>query len=147
MAKYKVNVDGKEYEVEVENTGSGNLEVKLGNKKSTVNIQELLGTTRQQTAPKPIYQSPSYAQTKVEQTPVSKPSLGKGESVKAVMSGTVLSIKKKAGDKVGIGDVVLILEAMKMENEISSPVEGVIGEILVTPGKSINTGDTLFTIG
>ena len=63
------------------------------------------------------------------------------------MAGTVLSIKKKVGDKVAIGDVVLILEAMKMENEISTPTEGVIGAILVNPGQSINTGDTLFTIG
>jgi len=147
MAKYKVNVDGKDYEVEVENIGSGNLEVKLGNKKSTVNIQELMGTVRQQSSPKQFYQAPSYTPPREAPAPVSKPSSGKGESVKAVMSGTVLSIKKKPGDKVAVGDVVLILEAMKMENEISSPSDGVIGAISVNPGQTINTGDTLFTIG
>jgi len=63
------------------------------------------------------------------------------------MAGTVLSLKKQPGDKVSVGDVVLILEAMKMENEISSPSNGTIVDILVSPGKSINTGDTLFTIG
>ncbi|KYC50862.1 MAG: Pyruvate carboxylase subunit B [Candidatus Methanofastidiosum methylothiophilum] len=145
MAKYKVNVDGNDYEVEVENIGSGNLEVKLGNKKSTVSIQELSGSTRQQSSPKPVYQAQSYT-PKVEPTPPKQAS-GKGEPVKAVMSGTVLSIKRKVGDKVAVGDVVLILEAMKMENEISSPSEGVIEAILVNPGQSINTGDTLFTIG
>lgn len=147
MAKYKVNVDGKDYEVEVENIGSGNLEVKLGNKKSTVNIQELMGSSKPQTSSKPVYQAPSYKPAAPAPAPVSKPSSGKGEPIKAVMSGTVLSIKKKPGDRVSVGDVVLILEAMKMENEISSPSDGVIGDILVGPGKSINTGDTLFTIG
>lgn len=147
MAKYKVNVDGKDYEVEVENIGSGNLEVKLGNKKSTVNIEELMGTVRQQSSQKQVYHSPSYTPQREAPTPVSKPSSGKGEPVKAVMSGTVLSIKRKVGDKVAVGDVVLILEAMKMENEISSPSDGVIGNISVNPGQVINTGDTLFTIG
>ncbi|HOI76994.1 MAG TPA: acetyl-CoA carboxylase biotin carboxyl carrier protein subunit [Methanofastidiosum sp.] len=147
MAKYKVNVDGKEYEVEVENIESGNLEVKLGNKKSTVNIQELMGTARQQSSPKQVYQAPSYTPQREAPAPISKPSSGKGEPVKAVMSGTVLSIKKNPGDKVSVGDVVLILEAMKMENEISSPSDGVIGNISVKPGQTINTGDTLFTIG
>ena len=71
----------------------------------------------------------------------------KGEPIKAVMAGTVLSLKKKPGDKVKVGDVVLILEAMKMENEISSPSDGVIVDIVVSPGKSINTGDTLFIVG
>jgi biotin carboxyl carrier protein len=147
MAKYKVNVDGKEYEVEVENTGSGNLEVKLGNKKSTVNIEELMGTVRQQSSPKQVYHAPSFTPPREAPASVSKPSSGKGEPVKAVMAGTVLSIKKKPGDKVAVGDVVLILEAMKMENEISSPSDGVIGNISVNPGQAINTGDTLFTIG
>jgi len=146
MAKYKVNVDGKDYEVEVENIGSGNLEIKVGNKISMVNIQDLSLSTGQQSPPKPTYQAPSYT-PKVESMPAQKPSSGKGEPVKAVMSGTVLSIKRKAGDKVAVGDVVLILEAMKMENEISSPSDGIIGAILVNPGQSINTGDTLFTIG
>ncbi len=145
MAKYKVNVDGKDYEVEVENIGSGNLEVKLGDKKSTVNIQELLGSGRQQTSSRPVYQSPSSKPA--TSAPVSKSASGKAEPVKAVMAGTVLSIKKKPGDKVSVGDVVLIIEAMKMENEISSPSEGVIGDILVSPGKAISTGDTLFTVG
>jgi biotin carboxyl carrier protein len=147
MAKYKVNVDGKDYEVEVENIGSGNLAVKLGNKKSTINIQELERTARQQTTFRPVYQSPSYTPQREAPATASKPSSGKSEPIKAVMSGTVLSIKKKPGDKVAVGDVVLILEAMKMENEISSPADGVIGNILVNPGQTINTGDTLFTIG
>ncbi len=146
MAKYKVNVDGKEYEVEVENIGDGNLEIKLGDKKSTVNIEELSSGIARPSSPKPAYKAPSYT-PKAEPAPAPVQSSGKREPIKAVMAGTVLSIKKKVGDKVAIGDVVLILEAMKMENEISTPTEGVIGAILVNPGQSINTGDTLFTIG
>jgi biotin carboxyl carrier protein len=146
MAKYKVNVDGKNYEVEVENIGDGNLEIKLGDKKSTVNIEELSSGTVHPSSPRPVYKTPSYT-PKAEPVPTPVQSSGNGEPIKAVMAGTVLSIKKKVGDKVTIGDVVLILEAMKMENEISTPSEGVISAIQVNPGQLINTGDTLFTIG
>jgi biotin carboxyl carrier protein len=146
MAKYKVNVDGKEYEVEVENIGDGNLEIKLGDKKSTVSIEELSSGTAHTSSSKPVYKAPSYT-PKAEPAPTPVQSSGNGEPIKAVMAGTVLSIKRKVGDKVAIGDVVLILEAMKMENEISTPTEGTVRAILVNPGQSINTGDTLFTIG
>lgn len=52
------------------------------------------------------------------------------EKITAPLSGTVLSVKKKAGDKVNLGDIVLIVDAMKMENEILAPRKGVIKDIL-----------------
>lgn len=145
MAKYNVKINGKDYEVDIVDLGGGNLEIKLGGKTVNLSIEEVLGIKKAPSTPKPkaeVYTAPEPT----PQTAAPAPK-GKGEVVKAVMAGTVLSLKKKVGDSVSIGDVIMILEAMKMENEISSPVAGKILEIKVNPGQSINSGDPLFVIG
>ncbi len=68
------------------------------------------------------------------------------EKINAPMPGTVLSIKKKAGDSVNAGEVVLILEAMKMENEILAPRKGVVKEIGVSEGQNVKQGSLLYVI-
>jgi biotin carboxyl carrier protein len=62
------------------------------------------------------------------------------------MPGTILDIKVKPGDAVKAGDVLLILEAMKMENEIIAPSAGTIDTIQVSKGSSVNAGDVLLSI-
>ena len=66
-----------------------------------------------------------------------------GETVKAPMPGTILEIKVSEGEKVKNGQVLMLLEAMKMENEIVSPMEGEIVQILTAKGASVNSGDVL----
>ena len=70
-----------------------------------------------------------------------------GSVVTAPMNGVILSVNGKVGDKVGSRDAVVILEAMKMENEIFAGVDGVIASIEVRTGDSVQPGDVLFTIG
>ena len=67
-------------------------------------------------------------------------------SVVAPMPGTVIKIVKNVGDEVKAGELVLILEAMKMENEISAPVSGKIAAIYCTAGGTVNGGDVLFEV-
>ncbi len=62
------------------------------------------------------------------------------------MPGTVLEFKVKEGDAVKAGDVLLILEAMKMENEIPAPADGKVVSIAVGKGASVNAGDPLLTV-
>ena len=62
------------------------------------------------------------------------------------MPGTILKVLKADGDAVKAGDVVLILEAMKMENEISAPADGVIGSLSLTEGSTVAGGDLLFEV-
>lgn len=69
------------------------------------------------------------------------------ENIEAPMPGTILSVKVKVGDAVKKGDLLLILEAMKMENEIVSPVDGRISHVGVSNGAVVNPGDILITIG
>ena len=71
---------------------------------------------------------------------------GAGETVSVPMPGTILSVNVKAGDKVAKGQVLAILEAMKMENEIMAPADGTVTSVSVTKGASVKTGDVLCTI-
>jgi acetyl-CoA/propionyl-CoA carboxylase biotin carboxyl carrier protein len=62
------------------------------------------------------------------------------------MPGTIITILKKVGDKVAEGEVVCILEAMKMENEVVAAISGTVGQVLVTKGSVVKTGDPLVLI-
>ena len=66
--------------------------------------------------------------------------------MKAPMPGMILKIKKKTGDKIMQGESILILEAMKMENDLKSPASGIIKEINVTEGRAVEKGTKLFSI-
>lgn len=68
------------------------------------------------------------------------------EKVTAPIAGTILSVKVKVGDKVKLGDVLLVLEAMKMENNIPSPRDGIVKEVHVSESKTVKLGDLLIVI-
>ena len=67
-------------------------------------------------------------------------------AVTAPMPGNILDVKVKAGDSVKAGDTLLILEAMKMENEISAPQDGTVASVNVRKGDVVNSGDLLCTM-
>lgn len=69
-----------------------------------------------------------------------------GEVIEAPMPGTILGLSVKEGDRVKKGDLLLILEAMKMENEIVSPVEGIVSQVTAKAGQSVNAGEVLLKI-
>lgn len=71
---------------------------------------------------------------------------GNGEKVTAPMPGTILNVLVKEGQVVKKGDVVAVLEAMKMENEIVAPVDGQVASISVDKGQNVNLGDSLLEI-
>ncbi len=68
-------------------------------------------------------------------------------SVPAHITGTVWKIQKKVGDKVAAGEVLIILESMKMEMELESPVAGTVAEIRCQEGQAVAEGDVLVVIG
>lgn len=118
MKKYIVTVNGKKYEVEVEEVGVS--EAPIAKKEEVSKVQE-----------------------EVKKETPSLKTQGGGAQVKAPMPGTILDIRVSQGQKVKKGDILFILEAMKMENEIMAGEEGVIASIVVSKGSSVNTDDTL----
>lgn len=123
---YKVTLNGKIYEVEVE---QGEAIVKA-EYEASLPVAE------------PAVVAPAVS-APVASAPVAS---GNGEVVKSPLPGTINQIKVTAGQTVKEGDVLIILEAMKMENEITAPVSGKIGNILVAKGASVETGASLVEI-
>lgn len=128
--KYIVTINDKNYEVEVEKGQATIL-------KTTQSAAPVI-----QTPAVPAVAAAPAAPTQVSATPNSV----SGEAIKAPMPGTILDIKVSLGASVKKGDTLIILEAMKMENEISAPRDGVVSEIITTKGASVSTGDVLMAL-
>jgi len=132
MKKFQVTVNGNTYEVEVADLG-GAVSAPVAAPKAAP------------AAPKAAAPAPA---PKAAPAPAAAPvAIADGETVEAPMPGKIAKIVKKVGDTVAEGDVVVILEAMKMENEITTGVAGTVKQIPVTEGQAVNPGDVLFVIG
>lgn len=126
--KYIVAINGKNYEVEVEK-GQASIV------KTTASVPA---------AATPITAAaPAQPVQTVAPAPAAFSSAATGEAVKAPMPGTILAVNVNQGAAVKKGDTLLILEAMKMENEITAPRDGVIAQITAAKGMSVATGDVL----
>ena len=132
MKKFNITVNGKSYEVDVEEVGGVSMP-------SPVRRQE---APKAAPAPTPAPAAPTPAAPVQTAAPVTG-----GESINSPMPGTILDIKVNVGDAVNNGDVLVILEAMKMENEIMAPKAGKVLSINVSKGASVNSGDVLVVIG
>ena len=110
MKKYKVNVNGTAYEVEIE---------------------EMTG------AP---------AAAPVAAAPAAPAASGAGESITSPMPGNILAVNVSNGSAVKKGDVLMILEAMKMENEIRTPIDGVVKEVYVNETDKVSVGDKMLVV-
>ena len=126
--KYIIELNGKRFEVEVEKGQA-----------SAVYMGE---ATVQQTKAA----SPAPAPAPAPASPAAPAPAGAGSSVNAPMPGNILDVRVSAGQKVKAGDILLILEAMKMENEIVAPADGTVTSVCVTKGAVVETGTTLCTI-
>ncbi len=118
MKKYRVNVNGTVYEIQLEEiTGA------------EANVAPVAPAAPATPAAPAVSAAPAGA-----------------EAVNAPMPGTILSINVNVGDTVKAGDTVMILEAMKMENEIAAPKAGKIASVNVTKGATVESGVLLYTI-
>lgn len=132
--KYKVTLNGKTYEVEVtEKTAE------------VVSVSDAPAAPAHAAAPAQAA-APAPAAPAAPAAPVAAAPTAEGETLPAPMPGTIVKVLAPAGTAVKEGDVLFILEAMKMENEIVSPKTGTVAQVLVSEGASVSSGQPLCVI-
>ena len=119
MRKFMINVNGNSYEVEVEEIG---------------------GAVSAAPAA-PVAAAPAPAAPAAPTAPAA------GEKVNCPMPGNILDVRVNVGDEVKEGDILMLLEAMKMDNEILAPCAGKVATVAVAKGATVNSGDLLVVIG
>ncbi len=144
MRKFRVQVNGNMYEVEVEEIGGAPVITRPAPASAAT-----IPTPPAAAAPSPAAtKSPATTPAPRPAAPKAAPvvSGGNGNGVTAPMPGTITEVRVKEGDRVNPRTVVMMLEAMKMENEIFAGRAGTIRQIAAQKGASVNTGDLLVTI-
>ncbi len=122
MKKYNVNVNGTMYEITLEVVDGADVKV-------------------------PVAPAAAPAPAPVEAAPAAPAAAAEGEQVNSPMPGNILAVNVNVGDTVKAGQVLMILEAMKMENEIMAGVDGKIVSLNVQKGSTVETGALLCVIG
>jgi len=128
MKAYSITVNGTVYDVEVEEKGG---------------VAAAPRAAAPKAAPKAAPAAAPKAAPAPAAAPAAAPVAAGATTVSAPMPGKVLSVNVKAGDAVKSGDVLLILEAMKMQNEIMAPQDGTVADVRVSAGQTVNTGDVM----
>ena len=136
--KYNVTLNGKIYEVDVTESDA----VVTGVTQVPVAVAA--------PAVAPVAVAPVAAPEAPAEAPAAAPAVAPvsadGTQVKAPMPGTILAVKKNVGEAVKAGDVIVVLEAMKMENDIVAPCDGTVKSINAPKGSTVNTDDVLAVI-
>lgn len=149
MNKYQYKVQGVDYDVEIEEVEGNLAKVSVNGIPFEVELKQPINPVRAITKPKVA--TPTPAPSKPAAAPAAAPTpaapAGAGSAVKAPLPGTIASICVKVGDQVNVGDVVLVLEAMKMQNNIESEYAGTVTAVMVNAGDSVMEGAPLVTIG
>lgn len=139
MKNYKITINGKTYDVAVEECDGG-AQVKTVRQEAPAPIP---ASAPKAPAPAP---APAPKRAPAAPAPVEQSKAGSGD-VTAPLGGTVLSVAVSEGDKVKAGQVLLIFEAMKMENELVAPFDGTVKKVFVSKGSVIETGMVVVSIG
>ena len=146
MNKYQYKVQGVDYDVEIEEVEGNVAKVIVNGIRFDVELKQPINPTStlkkvRVEAPKPI------ARPSVAPAPAAPAAAGAGSPIKAPLPGTITELKVNVGDTVKKGDILLVLEAMKMQNNIESEYDGTVTAITVKQGETVMEGAVLLTIG
>ena len=137
--KYTATLNGKQYDVELERIGEYEPIPRYGE----AALAPAAPITAPAAAPAPVAAAPAPAPAPAAPAPA--PAAG-GTTVEAPMPGKVLDVKVAAGQAVKFGQVVITMEAMKMETEIVAPADGTVAQILVKAGDAVETGTAMVVL-
>jgi biotin carboxyl carrier protein len=157
MKTYQYKVKGVDYEVEIAEVEGKIAKVNVNGIPFEIEMQKpinaakhpALAATKKAAAVAPVAAAtpaPAAAPAAPAATPAAAPA-GAGNGVKAPLPGTITEIKVQVGQQVNVGDTILVLEAMKMQNNIESEYAGQVTSILVKQGETVMEGAVLLTIG
>ncbi|MDR1841953.1 MAG: biotin/lipoyl-binding protein [Holophagales bacterium] len=148
MSEHVMNIGGKEYRAEIKELSSGRAKVVVNSIEYDVDLISIGRKAITIEAPRVILppSSPAPAQAYVPATPAlirPAPMAAGQNGVTAPMPGSIFQMRVKEGESVQAGQVLLVMEAMKMENPVNAPFNGTVSRILVREGDNVGEGDLL----
>ena len=157
MKKYQYKVKGVDYEVEIAAVEGKIAKVNVNGIPFEIEMQKPINAAKHPALASARAQSPVVAPVAAPAAPAAKPApqpaaqpaapAGAGNALKAPLPGTIIDVKVQVGQQVNVGDTVLVLEAMKMQNNIESEYAGQVTSVLVKQGDTVMEGAVLLTIG
>lgn len=148
MAKYQYTVQGVDYDVDIEEIEGTLAKVKVNGVSFDVELKQPISTGKKVAKPvavKPVA-APVQGSTPAPAAAPAPVQAGEGNKVCSPLPGTITSIPVKVGDAVAVGDTVVVLEAMKMQNNIEAENAGTVTSVMVNVGDSVMEGAVLVTI-
>ena len=148
MNKYQYKLQGVDYDVEIEDVEGNIAKVTVNGIPFEVEMKQPIKAAPRAKKPVTPPVAPAPAAQPVQQAPAAPAATpGAGKKVTAPLPGTITEVKVAVGQTVKTGDTVIILEAMKMQNNIEAEATGTITSVLVKQGDTVMEGITLVTIG
>ena len=141
MKEYKYTIDGKEYKVAIGDIVENVADVTVNGEQYKVDMEPEKEPEKPKPVVRPVAPAPAPASSGA-----SKASANSQNAVKAPLPGVITEVKVAVGDSVAEGDTVVVLEAMKMANNLDAEKGGKVTAILVQPGQSVMEGDPLVVI-
>ena len=141
MKEYKYTIDGKEYKVAIGDIVENVADVTVNGEQYKVEMEPEKEPEKPKPVVRPVAPAPAPASSGA-----SKASANSQNAVKAPLPGVITEVKVAVGDSVAEGDTVVVLEAMKMANNLDAEKGGKVTAILVQPGESVMEGDPLVVI-
>lgn len=142
MKEYKYTINGNKYEISIEGIEDNIAKVLVNGEEYKVEMEKEPEPEKKKVVVKPVTPQPAHAASSAS----ASPKANANNAVKAPLPGVIVEVKVAVGDKVNIGDTVVVLEAMKMANNLDTEKAGTVTAVLVQPGESVMEDTPLVVI-